>query len=72
MSFDLEGICLSAGAACSSGKVKRSHVVEAMKIGDEPATNTIRVSLGWDSTELEIDFLVNSWLKIYNRANKKI
>jgi len=72
MGFDLEGICLSAGAACSSGKVKRSHVVEAMKIGDEPATNTIRVSLGWDSTELEIDFLVNSWLKIYNRANKKI
>ena len=72
MSFDLEGICLSAGAACSSGKVKRSHVVEAMKIGDEPATNTIRISLGWDSTELEIDFLVNSWLKIYNRANKKI
>lgn len=72
MGFDLEGICLSAGAACSSGKVKRSHVVEAMKIGDEPTTNTIRVSFGWDSTELEIDFLVGSWLKIYNRANKKI
>ena len=72
MGFDLEGICLSAGAACSSGKVKRSHVVEAMKIGDEPTTNTVRVSLGWGTTELEIDFLIDSWLKIYRRANKKI
>ena len=72
MGFDLDGICLSAGAACSSGKVKRSHVVEAMNIGDEPATNTIRVSFGWDSTEPEIDFLIDTWLKIYERANKKI
>ena len=72
MGFDLEGICLSAGAACSSGKVKRSHVVEAMNIGDEPATNTIRVSFGWDSTEPEIDFLIDTWLKIYERANQNI
>ena len=72
MALDIAGFAVSAGSACSSGKVKRSHVVEAMKIGDEPTTNTIRVSLGWDTTELEIDFLVDSWLKIYNRANKKI
>ena len=68
MAFDLEGIAVSAGSACSSGKVKRSHVIEAMEPGGEAAANSIRVSLGWLNTVEEVDYLVAAWCKLYKRA----
>ena len=68
MALDLDGIAVSAGSACSSGKVKRSHVIEAMEPGGEAAANAIRVSLGWLSTEAEVERLVAAWLKLYKRA----
>ena len=46
MAFDIAGVAVSAGAACSSGKVQSSHVLEAMGAGDE-ASHAIRVSGGW-------------------------
>lgn len=49
MSLDLEGVAVSSGSACSSGKVKRSHVLEAMGIPTDLAQGAIRVSLGWNS-----------------------
>jgi cysteine desulfurase len=54
IAFDLEGIALSSGSACSSGKVKRSHVLEAM--GAEPALaeGAMRVSLGWTTTKEDV------------------
>ena len=55
IAFDLAGIALSAGAACSSGKVGRSRVLEAMQIKDELADATIRISLGWNSTDEDVD-----------------
>jgi cysteine desulfurase len=69
MAFDLEGIYISAGAACSSGKVKQSHVIKAMGIGGEALTNTIRVSFGWQNKESDVGRLVDAWLKLYKRAN---
>jgi len=69
MALDLEGIAVSAGSACSSGKVKRSHVIEAMEPGGAAAETAIRVSLGWSTTEAEVDQLADAWLKLYKRAN---
>ena len=54
LALDLAGIAVSAGAACSSGKVARSHVLDAMGLG-ELAGCAIRVSLPWDATEADID-----------------
>ncbi|MFX6743374.1 aminotransferase class V-fold PLP-dependent enzyme, partial [Acinetobacter baumannii] len=53
--FDLEGIAVSSGSACSSGKVQPSHVLEAMKVDPALLRGAIRLSLGWDSTEADID-----------------
>ena len=71
MLFDLEGIYISAGAACSSGKIKKSHVIEAMGVIGDATTNTIRVSFGWESTESDVDRVVETWIKIYEKTNKK-
>ncbi len=49
ISLDLAGIAVSSGSACSSGKVKRSHVLSAMSIAPELAQGALRVSLGWNS-----------------------
>jgi cysteine desulfurase len=58
MALDLAGYAISAGSACSSGKVKPSHVALAMGLGEEIARGAIRVSLGaWNSAQ-EIDGFV--------------
>lgn len=49
MFLDVEGVAVSSGSACSSGKVKRSHVLAAMGVTPDLARGAIRVSLGWDS-----------------------
>ena len=49
MALDLEGVAVSSGSACSSGKVKRSHVLEAMGVPPALAEGAIRVSLGWNA-----------------------
>jgi len=64
MRFDLAGVAVSAGAACSSGKVAASHVLEAMKAGDL-AHQTIRVSSGWASTEEDFNSFAEIWLQVY-------
>jgi cysteine desulfurase len=58
MALDLAGYAVSAGAACSSGKVRPSHVALAMGYGEEVARSAIRISLGWWNNEAEIDGLV--------------
>ncbi len=55
MALDLEGICASAGAACTSGSTRPSHVLSAMGLSPEEARATIRFSLGWTTTEEEAE-----------------
>lgn len=54
MAFDLAGLALSSGSACSSGKVKRSHVLAAMGVAPEVAGGALRMSLGWTSTAEDV------------------
>lgn len=60
IAFDLDGVAVSSGSACSSGKVARSHVLRAMGVSDALAACAIRVSLGWSSTEDDVARLLNS------------
>ncbi|WP_135078659.1 cysteine desulfurase family protein [Terasakiella sp. SH-1] len=71
MALDLAGVMVSAGSACSSGKVKASHVLKAMGVKDELAGSAIRVSLGWNSTKEDIDFFVQAYTKIVERVQAR-
>ncbi len=62
--FDLAGIAVSSGSACSSGKVQPSHVLEAMGFGPELAQGAVRLSLGWSTTSQDIDRCLEAWLKL--------
>jgi cysteine desulfurase len=62
--FDLAGIAVSAGSACSSGKVQPSHVLEAMGVGSDLAQGAVRLSLGWSTTSQDIDSCLEAWLKL--------
>lgn len=70
INLDLEGIAVSAGSACSSGKVKVSHVLMAMGAREALAKSAIRVSLGPMTTKEEIDYFLETWAKIYKRSLK--
>jgi len=60
---------VSAGAACSSGKVRQSHVLKAMNLTDELITNTIRISFGWQTNKEDVNRLIEAWLRIYQDSN---
>ncbi len=68
MSLDLDGIAVSSGSACSSGKVAMSHVLRAMGIDEKTAETTIRISLGWNTTQEDIDGFLISWKKLFERT----
>jgi cysteine desulfurase len=70
MTFDLAGFMISAGAACSSGKVATSHVLTAMGLG-AAAGEAIRVSLGPTTTATEIDAFANAWLAMATRLKRR-
>jgi len=62
--FDLEGVAVSSGSACSSGKVQPSHVLEAMGFGPNLAQGAVRLSLGWATAETDIDSALQAWRKL--------
>ncbi len=68
MALDLAGIAVSAGAACSSGKVAPSHVLGAMGASEAEAGSAIRVSLGWDSGAAGIERFLEAWSALYSRS----
>jgi cysteine desulfurase len=55
VALDLEGLCASAGAACTSGSTTPSHVLSAMGLGPAEARATLRLSLGWPSTPADVE-----------------
>lgn len=67
MQMDLAGFAISAGSACSSGKVRESRVLRAMGYDAEVAKSAIRVSLGPETTEDEIYRFAETWLKHWNK-----
>ncbi len=70
MALDLAGVCVSAGAACSSGKVTRSPVLLAMGVDPAVADTALRVSLGWNTQPRDIDCLIEAWRDLYFRVNR--
>jgi cysteine desulfurase len=73
MAFDLDGIALSAGAACSSGKVEASHVLAAMSQGAEnqgadDIACAVRISSGWNTAQEDFDRLAETWIKLYKQG----
>jgi cysteine desulfurase len=68
MGFDLAGVALSAGSACSSGTVKASGVLLTMGYGEEDARSVIRVSLGWSSKDSDVDAFLDALRPLYERA----
>ena len=64
MRFDMAGIAVSQGSACSSGTMKTSHVMEAMQVEPEIAANTIRVSVGWSTTRVEVERFAETWIEL--------
>lgn len=70
MTLDLAGIAVSAGAACSSGKVAPSHVLEAMDLPPALVASAIRVSLGWSSTMADIVRFLEVWDDLARRRRR--
>jgi len=68
MALDLDGICVSSGSACSSGKVGKSTVLEAMGVAPSEAATALRISLGWDTTAGDIERLIDAWQRLYTRV----
>jgi len=64
IAFDLEGIAVSSGSACSSGKVAPSHVLAAMEVAPELARGAIRVSLGYATTSDDVGIVLKAWEKL--------
>ncbi len=62
--FDLAGIAVSSGSACSSGKVQPSHVLEAMGFGPDLAEGAVRLSLGWSTSNVDVDRCLEAWRKL--------
>jgi cysteine desulfurase len=62
--FDLAGIAISSGSACSSGKVQPSHVLEAMGLGPDIAEGALRLSMGWSTSDADVDRCLEAWRKL--------
>lgn len=71
IAFDLNGVAVSSGSACSSGKVQPSHVLAAMGVEPALARGAVRVSIGWDTNESDIAALLNAWNTAVSSLLKK-
>jgi cysteine desulfurase len=62
--FDLAGIAVSSGSACSSGKVQPSHVLQAMGFDSDIAQGAVRLSMGWSTLDADIDRCLEAWRRL--------
>ena len=70
MSLDLEGISVSTGTACSSGKVGESRTIKAMGLTDKSPKGAIRISFGYNSTMADVEHVLSAWAKIRRKERK--
>jgi len=70
--FDVEGVALSSGSACSSGKVTPSHVLAAMGVPPDQARSALRISLGWTSRKEEVVRFLEILAKVYERMRRRL
>ena len=63
MALDMAGMAVSSGSACSSGKVRASHVLEAMEVEPALARGALRISFGWASSESDVDRFCETFQK---------
>jgi cysteine desulfurase len=71
IALDLAGIAVSSGAACSSGKVARSHVLDAMRIDPALGAGAIRLSLGWSSSEADVAHFGAAFTEVMARIGSR-
>lgn len=67
--LDTQGICISAGSACETGKEEPSHVLKAIGLSDEEAKNTIRITLGNETTKEQLSITIQAIIKISAKLN---
>jgi cysteine desulfurase len=66
IALDLKGVAVSSGSACSSGKASPSHVLSAMGLEEDKINSALRISVGTNTTETDID----KFIEIYNEINR--
>lgn len=71
IAFDLEGIAISSGSACSSGKVAASGTLNAMRVAPELIKGAMRVSMGWNTSDADVTQFLSVWSKVYTSLNKR-
>lgn len=71
MATDLAGLAVSSGSACSSGKVKTSHILAAMGVSGDVARGTLRISFGWNSGSAEVEAILAALTQILSRKQRK-
>jgi cysteine desulfurase len=71
IALDLDGVAVSSGSACSSGKVAASHVLEAMGVDGDLARGAIRVSLGFSSSDEDVDCFLSAWNRLVQTLPKR-
>jgi cysteine desulfurase len=71
IAFDLAGIAVSSGAACSSGKVQASHVLAAMGVSPPLTRGAVRASLGWSTTAADVERFLGAWRKLATALSKE-
>jgi cysteine desulfurase len=71
IALDLEGVAVSSGAACSSGKVQPSHVLAAMGVSGPLQRGAVRVSLGLNSTAADVEKFLGAWIKLASALSKE-
>jgi cysteine desulfurase len=70
IALDLDGVMVSAGSSCSSGKIAASHVLAAMAVDPALASCALRASFGWDSDSEDVDAAIAALTKLWQRKSE--